>query len=627
MEGYFTIKVKFVLAVLLAALLYVSYLYFFRAQTPYPFQLESSCAVAEIAVETQKANLFFEQYFNNCLEQDPDWKSQLDHSSVVPEWTLMSEGAMEAKLAFFQQKWAYLDDSIPKYACLDKTALWSLQMLKEHLALKLEGQAYWNNTYPVNAINGIQLLIPNLLINHCFIHNKEDVQQYLAKIKAVPKRVEVVLEQLSIRADKGLVLPKFLFPEVLKSIEDIQKSASAKGDNNWIYKDFCQKIAHLKLPLEEEQALKKALQEALQGYFVPAYQKLYNTVIQLETKASNDLELIKAAYGAGFYAYKLKEQTSTTLTADEIYTLGLEEVARIEEAMLGLMDSLAIQGTLENFFQQMVTNKEFYYSNDAVGRAAYLEAVEQASIQIAAQISPLGETSIACPLKIKAVKGFRAPFVAKTFYEPASLDSCDLGTYYINTMDMNQLPKYKLEALTYAKAWPGRQFQVAFVQNVGKIPQFRLKIPIAPAYVKGWELYASYWAKEMGAYTSLYSEFGRLAIELQHACGLVVDIGIHHYNWDKEKAINYYKKHSPYLEKEYLKAVERHLLFPAQATTATIGFITILELRKKAARELGEQFDLQQFHEAILAEGPVPLGILQDLVDNYIQQKTSHQGI
>ncbi|CAI8163751.1 MAG: Uncharacterised protein [Pseudidiomarina mangrovi] len=197
------------------------------------------------------------------------------------------------------------------------------------------------------------------------------------------------------------------------------------------------------------------------------------------------------------------------------------------------------------------------------------------------------------------------------------MDGSRPGTYYANLYDMAAMPTYQMEALAYHEGAPGHHMQIAIAQELEGIPKFR-KFGRYTAYTEGWGLYSELVPKEIGLYEDPYSDFGRLAMELWRACRLVVDTGIHAMKWTREEGIDYYVTNTPNAKSDGVKMVERHIVMASQATAYKIGMIKIIELREKAKAALGDKFDIREFHEVVLENGPIPLDILEQFVDGYI---------
>lgn len=618
MEGYFNIKVKFVIAVLLAVLFYVSYLYLFKEQTPDSFELTRDCTTAEIEAGTAKANLLFERYFEERILRDPEWQSRLGRKDSNNQWTSLSTEHLKIEHSYNQAILSYLEDSILREACLDEATLLSARLLKDKLKTEIEAYRYRYHNYPINAMNGVHLRIPALLINQHEINDLRDAEAYISRVGNVPKKIDELIAGLIIREKKGIILPKFLFPTVLASINEIIKTTPDAP--NLIIKKFEQKIALLDLKNEQKTTLKQRLLDAFNQKFIISYQKLYHHLKVLETKASDGIGVWQWEAGELYYAFKLREQTTTSLTADEIYNLGIEEVARIHEEMRAIIKKLNYKGDLQAFFSFLRSDPQFYYPNTDKGRNDYLKNVRKI---IDSMIVQLDTWFISKPNKdvvVRSIESFRESTFT-TFYKTSVLGSNAPGVCYVNTRDMGDLPKYEMDVSVYHEAIPGHHLQISIEESLSDLPQFRRLEDSYTAYIEGWGMYAEYLPKEMGAYQDAYSDFGRLVWELWRACRLVVDVGIHHKKWTRNQAIDYYKENTPNQVSTCEKMVERHVVLPGQAVTYKVGMITILELRKYAETELGDQFDIREFHEVLLTNGKVPLDILQDLVEEYVQSK------
>jgi len=222
-------------------------------------------------------------------------------------------------------------------------------------------------------------------------------------------------------------------------------------------------------------------------------------------------------------------------------------------------------------------------------------------------------------LKVKAVEAFREKSAGKAFYQQPAPDGSRPGVYYANLYDMDAMPTYQMAALAYHEGLPGHHMQIAIKQELTDIPMFR-KFGGYTAYTEGWGLYSEMIPKEIGLYQDPYSDFGRLAMELWRAVRLVVDTGIHTKQWTREEGIQYYSTNTPNAKSDAVKMVERHIVMPSQATAYKIGMLKIIELREKAKVALGNKFDIREFHDVVLRNGSLPLNVLSQLVNEYIEE-------
>ncbi|OYW96878.1 MAG: hypothetical protein B7Z18_00325, partial [Alishewanella sp. 32-51-5] len=297
-----------------------------------------------------------------------------------------------------------------------------------------------------------------------------------------------------------------------------------------------------------------------------------------------------------------------------------QQVGRIHSEMRQIMQQVGFAGDLTEFFVFMREAPQFYYPDTEEGRAAYLAEATAVIDNMRTRLDELFLVKPKAEMIVKAVEPFREQTAGKAFYQRPSMDGSRPGVYYANLYRMSDMPKYQLEALAYHEGIPGHHMQLAIAQELEGIPKFR-RFGGATAYIEGWGLYSELLPKEIGLYQDPYSDFGRLAMELWRAARLVVDTGIHAKKWSREQAIQYLVDNTPNPEGDAVKAIERYIVMPGQATAYMVGMIKMLELRELAKTELGERFDIREFHNVVLQNGAVPLDVLEQLVRDYIAAK------
>ncbi len=326
--------------------------------------------------------------------------------------------------------------------------------------------------------------------------------------------------------------------------------------------------------------------------------------------------------GKAFFNNALERTTTTDLTSREIHETGLKEVERIHDEMRVIMQKVNFEGDLKAFFEFMRVDKQFFYDETQESKDKYLS---EATALIDDMKSRLDELFIVKPkadLTVKAVEAFREKSAGKAFYQRPSMDGTRPGVYYANLYRMSDMPTYQMAALAYHEGIPGHHMQLAIAGELGELPKFR-KFGGYTAYTEGWGLYSEQIPKEIGLYQDPYSDFGRLAMELWRACRLVVDTGIHVMEWTREQGIDYYVNNTPNPKPDAVKMVERHIVAPSQATAYKIGMLKILELREKAKTQLADKFDIRKFHDVILKNGPLPLNVLEEYVNEFIKQEST----
>ena len=391
-------------------------------------------------------------------------------------------------------------------------------------------------------------------------------------------------------------------------------------DVNLLLNDFKTKVDKLDLDDETRKELYEGATTALLTSVGPAYRDMIAAMEAQQAKASTDDGVWKLPNADEYYAYRLKRITSTDMTADEIHDLGLKEVARIHAEMREIMKKVEFDGTLNEFFEFIRTDPQFVYPNTEEGRARYLKEATAWIDQMKEAIPTVFNVIPKAELEVKRVEAFREKSAGKAFYNRPAPAGSRPGVYYANLYNMEDMPIYQMEALAYHEGIPGHHMQLSISQELEGVPKFR-KYGSMTAYTEGWGLYSEFLPKEMGFYKDPYSDFGRLAMEIWRAARLVVDTGLHDKKWTREEAIDYLVENTPNPKGDAIKAIERYIVMPGQATAYKIGMIKIIDLREEAKEKLGDKFNLAEYHDVVLASGPVPLNILEERVDAWVESK------
>ena len=576
---------------------------------------------AEIEAESKKVNDFFQSSFNRGIDNYPEFQTRLGIKKDYGKLNDNSPAAAERDLKINKQELQWLIDSVNVDA-LSKDVLLSYKLFKQNTENSISDYKYRLYNYPVNQMFGAQSGKPAFLINMHRIDDVEDAKAYISRLNGFNKYFSQLINNLKARETIGILPPKFVYDKVVQDSENILVGQPFDNSikESTLLKDFMKKMNKLDINEKVKSTLERQANEALLVSVKPAYEKLINFMKGQKRRANFDHGVWKFPDGETFFNNALKRTTTTDLTAEEIHKIGLDEVARIHGEMEAIKNQVQFEGTLQNFFQFMKTDKQFYYPADQKGKDAYLA---KAVLLIDSMKTRLDEIFITKPkadIIVKAVESFREKSAGKAFYNRPAADGSRPGIYYANLYDMKSMPTYQMEALAYHEGIPGHHMQLAIQQELEEVPMFR-KFGGYTAYTEGWGLYSEFIPKEMGFYADPYSDFGRLAMELWRACRLVVDTGIHSKQWTREEGIKYYTDNTPNAELDVIKMVERHIVMPSQATAYKIGMLKILELRKKAKDALGDKFDIRDFHEVVISHGAIPLNILEDFIDEYISSK------
>lgn len=579
-----------------------------------------------IAEHSQKLNDWFETEFQKMVDDSPMFQTRLGiKNENYGKWDDISSQKEVKDLEETKKSLAYLKDSVDT-KLLDSNTLMSYRLGKQRLENEIADFEYRFYNYPVNQMHGMHAEIPAFLINMHRISEKSDAQAYISRLQGMDELFEQLIQNLKLREKNGILLPKFVFTKVLEDCRNLLKGKpfDQSKDESTLLVDFKEKIKVLKLEAEEEAAMILEAETALITDVKKGYEALIQVLEDQEKRATTDDGAWKFPRGEAFFNNALKRTTTTDMTAEEIHQLGLQEVARIHDEMRAIMKKVAFEGTLQDFFAFMKKDEQFYYPNTPEGKEEYLKEAVALIDTMKSKLDQLFLTKPKADIMVKAVEAFREKSAGKAFYQRGTPDGARPGTYYANLYNMEAMPKYQMEALAYHEGIPGHHMQISIAQELKGIPKFR-KFGGYTAYIEGWGLYNEYVPKEIGMYSDPYSDFGRLAMELWRACRLVVDTGIHAKKWTREQGIKYYTDNTPNAEIDAIKMVERHIVMPSQATAYKIGMNKILELRTHAKTKLGEQFDIREFHDVVLTNGAVPLNILEELVNQWIENKQPKQ--
>lgn len=570
---------------------------------------------------SEKLNHFFQVVFDDAVARSPETQTYLGRDTNKDQLDDLSVEAREQK---FQASKKFLKDLLSfRREDFKGQDLISYDLMKIELEDQIEGHRWADYFYPVNQMHGIQSGLPSFMIAMHQVKSKEDLLAYLSRLGQFPRVFKQVTDQMKRSESLGVLPPRFVFKKVLSDILNLQKGVpfEKKGEDSPLWSDFKKKLMALKLPAETEKQLMSEGEKALLQSVQPAFQGLAKVVKEQMGRAEAKDGVWKFPSGDDFYKYRLKKMTTTNYTADFIHRLGLMNVDRIHGEMKRIKQQVGFKGDLKAFFQYMLTEKKFYWPQTDEGGKKYLAQANETIDAMRAQLPKMFKTLPKAPVEVKPVEKFRAKTAGLAFYNGPAEDGSRPGYYYVNLSNLKGLPTWELEALAYHEALPGHHMQIAIAQELKGIPDFR-RYGRFTAYTEGWGLYSEKLPLDFGFYKDPYSNFGRLSMELWRACRLVVDTGIHAKKWSREKAVQYLADNTPSDAVENQKAIDRYIVTPGQATAYMVGMLKITELKTKARKALGQDFDIRDFHDVVLKNGPVPLNILEDLVNQYIQKTT-----
>ncbi len=515
--------------------------------------------------------------------------------------------------AFGEGLHRYDDESLDESQRLTKDiALYLTSMLED-------GEAYRFHNYPANQMSGIQSAFPSFMDAQHQVNTLEDAENYLSRMSELPRKHEQYLLGLRIREERDIIPPRFVIERVL---EEMRNFVATPAQENILYTGLAKKLEEAE-EIDETQAadVLQRVEASINENVYPAYETFINYFGELEAKAGDDHGIWHLPDGEAVYRLALRFFTTTSYTADEIHEIGLAEVDRIQAEMLEILklEGVDVSGGFTAAMEIYSERPEFYYEDSDEGRQQILDDYQVMLDELDAGLDDAFNIRPKAGVEVVRVPEFREKTAPGAYYQQPALDGTRPGRFYANLYDIKATPKYGMRTLAVHEGIPGHHFQIAIAMELEGVPLIR-RFGFFTAYVEGWALYAERVAYELGLMPTNADNIGRLMAELFRGVRLVVDTGIHHKRWTREEAIEYMLANTGMAESDVVSEIERYIVLPGQATAYKVGMMKILELREKAMNELGDSFDLRDFHDVVLKNGAVPLDILERIVDTYIEE-------
>ena len=572
--------------------------------------------------ETDRINKWFDEKYEEELAFSPIEQTFIGRKTDYGLIDDFSEAGADRELAWLRKTVAEMQSRFD-YDKLSPEAQASHDIWSYNLEQAEAGLPYRTNRYVLHQHNGLQSFFPTFLINTHKVATEADMLAYIQRLSGVATALDQLLVRAQANAAAGTRPPRFAYEGVIdQSTKIVSGTPFDDGEPSAIWTATEAKLQGLVESGEIDEARAAVLREqakaALISDFAPAYERIiawYKADLPNTDPTAKGVGAL--ADGEAFYNYRLANQTTTELTADEIHNLGLAEVARLRADMESVKDEVGFDGDLQAFFKYIREDDRFYFSNDDAGADQYIAAAKNHIEALKKKLPDYFGILPKADLEVRRVESFRERDGAAQHYRSGTPDGSRPGIYYAHLSDMRAMPIPTLEVIAYHEGLPGHHMQISIAQELTGLPTFRTQAGYT-AYSEGWGLYAETLAKEMGGYQDPYSEFGRLTSEIWRAIRLVVDTGLHSKGWTEEQAVAYFLENSSIPEAAVRSEVRRYLVNPGQATSYKIGMIKILELRARAKQELGDKFDIRAFHDVVLGGGALPLGILEQRVDQWI---------
>ena len=510
------------------------------------------------------------------------------------------------------------------YDELNEEAKISYDMFKYRAERAALSRDFMDHQYILEQMDGAHTGLPSIILSQHTVENEAEMEAFISRLAGIGTAMDQTLARAQANAEKGVRPPRFAYDFVIEESKNLITGAPfTDGQPSAFWQGTQDRLTSLvesgAITQERSDELLEQARTTLVEQTAPAYQRIIDWMSEDRPNADAEAQGVAALpNGEDYYKFQLAEMTTTDMTADEIHELGLTEVARIRGEMEAIKDQVGYEGTLEEFFDFVRSDPQFFFPDNDAGAQMY---VDRASLYIEQLTKRLPEYFGRLPkalLEVRRVEPFREQDGAAQHYRQGTPDGSRPGIYYAHLSDMTTMPIPEIETIAYHEGNPGHHMQVSIAQELEDTPKFRANGEYISAFSEGWGLYSEWLAKEMGGFEDPYQDFGRLQNEIWRAIRLVLDTGIHAKGWTEQQAIDYAQANSANPLEATRSEVRRYFVLPGQATSYKIGMIRIQELRAKAEQELGEDFDIRGYHDTVLGGGDMPLSILEKRVDNWI---------
>jgi uncharacterized protein (DUF885 family) len=571
-----------------------------------------------------KIDWFYGRVFAAFAADSPEMLSSL---RILPSWAdFYSDDLDDASIKQADASFALLKDgldTLKRYdrSDLDRNGQLSYDTLAYFLQVQVDGEPYRWHDFPINQMHGLQSALPQFMTSVHQVTNLDEANNYITRLNKFPLKFDQLLEGLKLRESKGVVPPRFTVEKVLTQMKGFV--ATPAKDNPMVV-SLREKLSKVPADRIDDAGRARLLAEAEQAVSTkvyPAYDKMiaYFTALQPKAQANNGAWSLPD--GAAYYAWCVRLHTTTTMSPQEVHDLGLAEVARVSAEMDTILKGQGLaKGTIGERVQQLARTDEQQYPNTPEGKTAMLARYQEILDEIDKGLGDTFDMRPKLGVQVKAVPEFSQASAPGAYYEPGAFDGSRPGIFYANMRAPGDTPKFAMRTLAYHEGTPGHHFQIAIAQELQDVPFFRRVVPFT-AYQEGWALYAERLAWEQGFGREPLDSLGRLRDEMMRATRLVIDSGIHYKRWTREQAITYMMDNTGMAEGDVTAEVERYFVNPGQALAYKAGMLKILALRENAKQQLGDKFDLKQFHNQVLMHGALPLTVLEGVVNDWIEKR------
>jgi len=473
--------------------------------------------------------------------------------------------------------------------------------------------------YPLNQVRGVHHNVISFMSDQHPVRNYSEAKDFIKRTDLVKDVFAGQLDWLKKQAAVGVYAPKFVYDHIINQLNEL---INYSADEHPIYTEFFKKVELLNISESKFSSLDNDLRASIETSVTPGFVLLRDFMVSTKAKANKNHGIWSQPNGDEFYKLRIRSYTTTNYSPEEIHNIGLSEVSRISARMKEILTSLGYDSTKTAgvLMNELNEDPSLLYADTPNRKEIvvqdYMDMVNEATASIKDYFHSMPEA----PVTVKAVPEYSEKTAPGGYYQAPALDGSRPGAFFVNLYDIKQTPKYSMKTLAYHEATPGHHHQIAHSMENDELTLYRRFGYRTSAFSEGWALYAEQLALEAGLAPDPYDELGILQSEIFRSVRLVVDTGIHYKKWTRDEAIAYMKAKTGMSDTECRVEIERYIVWPGQALSYKVGMIKILELRQKAMDALGDNFNIKDFHSAILDHGIPPLFVVEQKVDEMIEE-------
>ena len=576
--------------------------------------------------EKERPKNIFEEFWIWRLEESPEFATAVgihDYDWKLDDHSLQAFQRREQEAAGFLKR---LEEEIQK-GPIEESERLNYQLLAADIQQYLRGMKFKSYLFPINQLEGPQADFPRL-ISWMKTKTLEDYEKILARLKSFPAQINQLTELLR----KGVEDNRTMAIESIQAVpKQLKLAANTPLAQSELFKPFLKFPA--KIVMSDQERLKAEAEKIITGQVGQSYLELSEFLSRdYIPHVRREYGILCLQDGAAYYQECLNFHTTTSMSAKEIFDLGNKEVRRISDQMDRLREKVGFKGNLADFKTHMKTSPEFHFKSAEEMFSKY----KAVCAKIKTMLSSIFKNIPAQKYVIAPVPEDIAPGFPGAYYFSPSLDGTRPATFYLNTYKVEERSSTEVVSLSLHEAEPGHHLQAVTAMEIKGLPSFRRfledrcyyqapgRFPLNTGYVEGWGLYCEFLGEEMNLYQDPYDFFGRLSHEMLRACRLVIDTGIHVFKWSRDDGIKFLQENTGMAATDVIAEIDRYITWPGQACAYKIGELKIKEVRAKCQTKMGGKFDLKEFHSLVLSLGPVPLHIMEDATNLFIDNASKN---